>query len=407
MLAGVLVVLNFGLAESCPNITTVKGTSVTFVGELTDMGGDTVTYAWFEYGKTTSLGQKTYERSLTQEGMYCITVSGLEPSTTYYYRAAARNSAGTSYGEIKSFTTTDEPAVDLKANGFDGSITVDYNTSVNLTWNSSNVTECSAFGGWSGSKNISGSETIRNLTSSKTFTINCSGPRGSASDSVTVNVRSQPAAEFSLEKTVRNLSDGTIFLKSVSADPSEVLIFRISVKAGNQNLSNVIVKDTLPNGLIYVGELKLDNVLTAGNILTGFNIGDLSAGQEKVITFRADVAGKESFVFGQTELTNTVLASTDNVSHSDTAKVVVSKTAVAGAVTGISTGLTNNLFLDSFFLPLVITLAVIWLFKSRILRFEEWLDERKKRYQEYYSNKLLRLRIGKIRTKEFLKKKLI
>jgi len=41
-----------------------------------------------------------------KKGIYCLTVSDLSPSTTYYYRAGARNAAGVSYGDVKSFTTT-------------------------------------------------------------------------------------------------------------------------------------------------------------------------------------------------------------------------------------------------------------------------------------------------------------
>ncbi len=401
---GVLFVFSFVFAESCPNITTVKGTTVTFVGELTDGGGDNVNYVWFEYGKTTALEQKTFEKSLTQEEIYCITVSGLEPSTTYYYRAAARNSAGTSYGEIKSFTTTQEPVVDLKANGSDGPISVDYKNSVTLSWTSSNVTDCTASGDWSGGKSTADSELISNLTFSKNYTINCWGPRGSASDSVKVNVGSQPIANFSVQKTVRNLSDGTVFTDSVAADPAEVLIFRISIKAEQENLSDVVIKDTLPPGLTYRGELKIDNVLASGNILTGLNIDNLKAGEERVITFRADVAGSASFAFGQTELTNTVSVSSGDVSHSDTAKVIVLKTAVAGAATAIVAGFTDNIFFDSFILPLFIALLIIWLFRSRIIKFEEWLDSRKKEYQIYKSKKTLQVKIARAKAKELLQR---
>lgn len=322
LLAGVFAFFDFALAQSCPGLTTVEGTTVTFVGELTDAGGDNVNYVWFEYGQTTSFGQKTTEKALNQAGMYCIVVSGLNPSTTYYYRAAARNSAGTSYGEIKSFTTT----------------------------------------------------TPREI------------------------------ADFSVQKTVRNLSDGTSFVKSVAADPGEVLIFRIAVKAGDNSLTNITVKDTLPIGTTYIGDLRIDNVAVAGNILTGLNIGSLAAQQEKAITFRVDVADQASFAFGQTELTNTVLVSSDAVSRSDTAKVFISKTAVAGAATAVVTGLTDNIFFDSFLLPSLITLLIVWLFKSRIIKFEEWLDSRKREYQIYKSKKILKIKIAKAKVKEFLQR---
>ncbi len=40
-----------------------------------------------------------------KEGRYEVTVSGLETSTKYYYRAFAQNGKGVSYGEVGSFTT--------------------------------------------------------------------------------------------------------------------------------------------------------------------------------------------------------------------------------------------------------------------------------------------------------------
>ena len=80
------------------------------------------------------------------------------------------------------------PTVDIKANGSDGPITIPYNTSAALTWTSTDAASCYASGSWSGTKSISGSESTGNLTSSKTYTITCTGAYGSASDSVTVNV---------------------------------------------------------------------------------------------------------------------------------------------------------------------------------------------------------------------------
>jgi len=94
------------LAENCPSLTTVNGISITFVGGLADMGGDTQASVWFEYGITSgNYSQKTEETALTQTGKYCITVSNLQPCTTYYYRAAMRNKAGPSFGAEQSRTT--------------------------------------------------------------------------------------------------------------------------------------------------------------------------------------------------------------------------------------------------------------------------------------------------------------
>ena len=84
------------------------------------------------------------------------------------------------------------PTVDIKANNSDGPITISYNTSANLTWNSSNADSCHASGDWLGVKSTSGTEATGNLTAVKTYTISCTGPGGSASDSVTINAGQPP-----------------------------------------------------------------------------------------------------------------------------------------------------------------------------------------------------------------------
>ncbi|MCX6759339.1 MAG: hypothetical protein NT012_02135, partial [Candidatus Nealsonbacteria bacterium] len=296
------------------------------------------------------------------------------------------------------------PTVNIKANGSNGPITIPYNSSANLTWTSENADSCYASNAWSGTKSTSGSQSTGNLTSSKTYTITCTGSDGSASDSVTVNVESQVSTDFSIYKTVRSLSKGTAFSELIYANPKEMLTFGIGIKAGNDPLYNVVVKDFLPSGIIYQGDLRVDDILTPGDIFAGLNIGNLAAGQEKRITFRGDVAGAESFSFGQTELTNTASVSSGVDSRSDTAKVVVTRAAVAGAATAVSTGLTNNIFFDSFLLPLMITLLIIWFFKSRIIKFEEWLDLRKKEYQIYKSKKILQMKVAKIKVQELFQK---
>jgi hypothetical protein len=95
------------LAQTCPEKTTVNGpNSITFVGGVADLGGDNQAYVWFEYG--TSSGNytfKTEKKIVNQLGKFCITVSNLQPCTTYYYRAAMENKAGPSYGAELTRTT--------------------------------------------------------------------------------------------------------------------------------------------------------------------------------------------------------------------------------------------------------------------------------------------------------------
>ncbi len=390
----------------CPSDTVAGETQATLVGEVTESYGDPNLMVWFQYGKNSVHEMETLHFLKFGTGFFCRDIYDLQPCTTYYYRAVAQNSGGTSYGETRTFTTLcSNINVDLRVNGSDGSITIPYNSSATLSWTSSNADHCYASNAWSGSKGTSGSESTGILTSSRTYTLTCSGSGGSASDSVTVYIESQQTySDFSINKTVRNLAQSTGFSELIYANPGETLIFGIVVVAGNNSLYNVTVTDTLPSGIIYGGDLRVNDVLTSGNILSGFNIGSLAPGEKKTITFKANVANAESFTFGQTQLTNSVLVSSGTVSRSDTAKIIVSRAVVAGATT-ISTGWTNNIFFDSFLLPLLVTLLIVWLFKSRIIKFEEWLDLRKKEYQTFKSKKILQLKIAKIKAKEFFRLK--
>lgn len=83
-------------------------------------------------------------------------------------------------------------SVDIKANGSDGPISIDFNTPANLTWDSSSVGSCNASGDWSGSKALSGSQSTGNLNQIRryAFTLSCSGI-SSTSDTVFIDINSQ------------------------------------------------------------------------------------------------------------------------------------------------------------------------------------------------------------------------
>ena len=57
-----------------------------------------------------------------------------------------------------------------------------------LSWTAANATGCTATGGWSGAKGLSGSEARAGLAATTTFALICSGAGGTASQAVTVNV---------------------------------------------------------------------------------------------------------------------------------------------------------------------------------------------------------------------------
>jgi len=97
-----------------PTVTTnaasgVGSTSATGGGNVTDDGGAPVTARGIAYSTSPNptINNNTVSAG-SDTGTFSAQMTGLSPSTTYYVRAYATNSAGTSYGSQKQFTTTSQ-----------------------------------------------------------------------------------------------------------------------------------------------------------------------------------------------------------------------------------------------------------------------------------------------------------
>src|SRR5262249_36784397 len=71
------------------------------------------------------------------------------------------------------------------------------NQETTLAWTSTGAESCSASGGWLGPRSTMGSEATAPLVASSTFAITCSGPGGTASDSIAITVNAETAAALS------------------------------------------------------------------------------------------------------------------------------------------------------------------------------------------------------------------
>jgi uncharacterized protein (TIGR02145 family) len=106
----------FGVSVRClrnviPSVSTTTVSNVTAIsattgGNVTQDGGAPVTMRGVAYGTSSS---PTISGAITNDGtgtgVFTSTLTGLSPSTTYYVRAYATNSVGTSYGNEVSFST--------------------------------------------------------------------------------------------------------------------------------------------------------------------------------------------------------------------------------------------------------------------------------------------------------------
>ena len=97
-----------------PTVQTNEGTNITFTeatlnGNVISDGNSAVTDRGFMYGTNVSNLTQTIQ-SGSGTGSFNEALTGLTLGTTYYYKAYATNSRGTSYGEAMQFTTL-EPTI--------------------------------------------------------------------------------------------------------------------------------------------------------------------------------------------------------------------------------------------------------------------------------------------------------
>ena len=117
-------IVSFKTVSTEPSVKTTGSSEITaysalLSGEVLDDNGEPVTECGFVWLKGTST-PTTSSQKITLEGTLgaiSATLSGLEPDQTYTFRAYAKNSKGTAYGDPMTFTTTKTPGT---GEGFTG-----------------------------------------------------------------------------------------------------------------------------------------------------------------------------------------------------------------------------------------------------------------------------------------------
>ena len=98
---------NYANSSVTTNEATSIGTRSVRLNAFVVNSPDYSATTWFEWGSTPTLGNKTPTMSLgtLNSARHINTISGLAPSTTYYFRAVIQNSSSRINGATLSFTT--------------------------------------------------------------------------------------------------------------------------------------------------------------------------------------------------------------------------------------------------------------------------------------------------------------
>ena len=171
--------------------------------------------------------------------------------------------------------------------------------SATLGWSSANAASCSASGGWSGTKALSGSEIVYpSVTTS--YVLTCSGTGGQASTQATITVSGNPAV--SINQRVENVSYPNGGSTSNNAWPGNTLRYIFDVaNTGNVALSGAELGDYLSSNLEFLSATN-GGYYNASQNRVVWNLGTLAGGSSvNSISFTARVKGGAT---GNYQMTN-------------------------------------------------------------------------------------------------------
>lgn len=396
----------------------ITSNSAVVSGELSNLGGRTSANIWFEYGLTSSYGSKTNSQTMANAGTFQATLSNLNSCTLYHYRAVGDNGNGAVNGTDRTFSTlcsSDEIRVSLEAVPYSGpaplnNVDLKADVSGRQAGDVRYWFDCRNDGSWDreltmyqGPSSSYTSDNLCNYPSVGTYTAKVRVERLglSAESTATITVGSggvnpiNNQYTLNVQKTVQDITNGTVFGDSIAANFGDEMIYKVIITSSGQVAAPAVyVKDAMPSGLTYLGNLTIDGVSDARSITDGILVGDIPTGTSKTITYRVKVNTKEFFNFGTNNLINSALVYNTGISISDTATVVVVKRSVAGAATDINTGIVADLF-GSLLLPLGLAALLLFIFKSQLLGFDKWATVRKEETNGFRAQKKLNYLIKK------------
>ncbi len=300
-------------------ITTVAAVLGSYSAQLNGIAVPNISYgtttAWFEYGPTTSLGNRSDSQNVNGFGSYPYSgnISGLIPGATYYYRAVVQNQNGIAYGSVVPFTTT--------------AVTSTYTPPTRVYVQSQTVT--------------------RSAATTKTGLV----------------AKSQPSL-FKLEV------DSSVDHMCVGGEINYTVNYQ---NISTSVLQNSILRVTLPGELTYASASQGDYDATDRTIT--ISLGDVQPGQQGSVTVHAQV--NDQAVVGKLAVITATMVYTNPVSHAQEQAIAYSLVTISNdcpsvlgaSVFGFGGFLPQTLL--AWLLLILVILALIVLARSLYHKKEE------------------------------------
>ena len=166
------------------------------------------------------------------------------------------------------------------------------------------------------------------------------------SDETVVTVTANPVS--SLDKSVRNVTDGGSFANTATADPGDVLEYQILfTNTGNAPATNVSVTDAVASGSSYVANSCTGGTSCTGGSTVTWQLGTVNPNQTVTLKFQVKLAA--SFPAGTTQVKNTAVGHTDQDPDepSDETTTTVSANPVSSLDKSVRNVTTNGSFANT------------------------------------------------------------
>ena len=245
-------------------IAAQKGSSV--VWDTTSMApwfnyaGTDLHTVWFENSSSTNAKLNVFDE-LGVGGISIWRLGGEDPGVWQSIRAHA--------------IVQPKPAVDIKANGLDGPLSLVQGTSAMISWTTLNATTCAVSpDGWSGTANVGTSTGA--LFATTTYVLSCTGLGGTSTDAVTVGI------------TGVNPQDTTPPVVSITSPQASTTLSRLQKIAATASDNMSVAK------VLFYGDTTLLATDTTAPYTATWDTRKLSRGTHEMSVVALDSSGNSA-----------------------------------------------------------------------------------------------------------------